>query len=187
MYERAAPTDGDGEQGGTPLIRIWNSKMARYLVPLAALALLGATMVACGDDDDDDEPTAAATTAASSPPATTTTAAAQPPATTTTAAAQPTATTAAQPTATTAQGATPIRVEDNAFAPESRTVTVGTEVTWQWAGSNPHSVVGTFNGAAVESATQTSGTFKFTFASAGTFEYQCGVHGQSMSGSIVVQ
>ena len=157
--------------------------MARYLVPLAALALLGATMVACGDDDDD-EPTAAATTAASSPPATRTTAAAQPTATT---AAQPTATTAAQPTATTAQGATPIRVEDNAFAPESRTVTVGTEVTWQWAGSNPHSVVGTFNGAAVESATQTSGTFKFTFASAGTFEYQCGVHGQSMSGRIVVQ
>lgn len=133
-------------------------------------------MVACGDDDDGDDPTTAATTAAGSPAARTTTAAVQP------------TTTTAQPTATTAQsGAVTIRVEDNAFAPESRTVPVGTEVTWQWAGSNPHSVVGTFAGAAVSSPTQNSGTFKFTFTSAGTFAYQCGVHGQTMSGTIVVQ
>ncbi|MEX0784363.1 MAG: cupredoxin domain-containing protein [Dehalococcoidia bacterium] len=167
------------------MIRFSGLRKARYLAPLGALALLGGTMSACGDDDDDDDdPTTAATTAASSPAATTTTAAAQPTATT----AQPTATTAAQPTATTAQpGATTIRVEDNAFAPESRTVTVGSEVTWQWAGSNPHSVVGTFAGAAVNSPQQTTGTFKFTFASAGTFSYICGVHGQSMSGQIVVQ
>jgi plastocyanin len=149
--------------------------MARFLVPVAALALLGGTMVACGDDDDDDdEPTAAATTAASSP------------ATTTTTAAQPTATTAAQPTATTAAGTT-IRVEDNVFVPGDVTVAVGDEVTWQWAGALPHSVEGEFNGEDVESEQQISGAFSFTFESAGTFEYICGVHGQSMAGRIVVQ
>ena len=169
--------NGDGPvQGGTVLIRIWNSKRARYLVPIAALALLGATMVACGDDDDDDdEPTAAATTAASSPATTTTTTAAQ-----------PTPTTAAQPTTATATGTT-IRVEDNVFVPGDVTVAVGEEVTWQWAGELPHSVEGEFGGEDVESDQQVSGTFRFTFDTAGTFEYICGVHGQAMAGRIVVQ
>ncbi|MGH2607806.1 MAG: cupredoxin domain-containing protein [Tepidiformaceae bacterium] len=159
------------------MIRIRELRRARYLAPLAALALVGGTMVACGDDDDDDDnPTAAATTAVSSPAATTTTAAAQPTATAT----QPPA------TATTAAGVT-IQVADILFNPDDETVPVGTEVTWQWAGDLPHSVIGEFAGEDVESEQQTSGTFRFTFESAGTFDYICGVHGQAMTGRIVVQ
>jgi plastocyanin len=160
------------------LTRIRELKRARYLAPLAALALVGGTMVACGGGDDDgDDPTATATTAASSPAATTTTAAAQPTATAT----QPAA------TATTQAAGVTIQVADILFAPDDETVPVGTEVTWRWAGELPHSVVGEFNGQEVKSEQQTSGTFRFTFASAGTFEYECGVHGKAMTGRIVVQ
>jgi plastocyanin len=146
------------------LIRFWDFRRARYLAPLAAVALVGGTMVACGDDDDDDDDgtaTRAATTAAATQPV-------------------------SDPTTATATG-TRISVGDNVFDPDEETVPVGTEVTWQWAGSNPHSVVGTFNGEDVESETQTSGTFEFTFDSAGTFEYQCGVHGAAMAGRIEVE
>ena len=149
------------------MIRLWEFRRAGYLAPLAALALVGGTMVACGDDDDDDDDggnetaTRAATTAAATQPA-------------------------GNPTTATATGVR-ISVGDNVFDPDEETVPVGTEVTWQWAGSNPHSVVGTFNGEDVESETQTSGTFEFTFDAAGTFEYQCGVHGAAMSGEIVVE
>ncbi len=158
------------------MIRFWKLRRAGYLAPVAALALVGGALAACGDDDDDDDgetPTGAATTAVSSPAATTT------PTTPPTQAA--TATTPAGP-----EGVT-IQVADILFNPDEETVPVGTEVTWQWVGELPHSVVGEFNGEDVESNQQVSGAFRFTFTSAGTFEYQCGVHGASMSGQIVVE
>jgi plastocyanin len=160
------------------LIRFWEFRKAGYLMPLAALALVGAVLVACGDDDDDDDngtPTGAATTAVNSPAATTTTAAA-------------TATQAAATATAPAEEGVTIQVGDNFFAPDEETVAVGTEVTWEWGGNAvPHSVVGTFNGEDVESEIQDSGMFSFTFESAGTFEYECGVHGAAMSGRIVVE
>ncbi|MEX0781886.1 MAG: plastocyanin/azurin family copper-binding protein [Dehalococcoidia bacterium] len=79
-------------------------------------------------------------------------------------------------------------VFDNTFSPGQRTVKAGDEVKWEWDGKNPHSVVGTFDGVAVDSG-QKSGkeTFSFKFEKAGTFEYQCGVHGAGMAGKITVQ
>jgi plastocyanin len=77
-----------------------------------------------------------------------------------------------------------ISVRDNSFSPAATTLATGTTVTWTWAGSNPHNV--TFaDGPA--SATQAAGTFSRTFASAGTFNYTCTVHGASMSGTITVR
>jgi plastocyanin len=148
--------------------------LTRSVLLFGALALaLGAA--ACGDDDDDDvapTPTAtraAATTAAGSSPA------------------------AASPAtgATTGSGAASggaVAVADNSFSPASVTIPKGGKVTWTWNGSNPHSVVGkTADGKDVKSSTQESGRFEFTFDASGTFAYQCGVHGPSMAGTVVVQ
>ena len=87
-----------------------------------------------------------------------------------------------------AQSAPAIAVADNSFSPGSLTVKAGTKVTWTWGGKNPHSVVGKFDGQDVKSEQLTgTGTFAFTFAKAGTFEYQCGVHGAAMTGKVIVQ
>ena len=77
-----------------------------------------------------------------------------------------------------------VAVRDNNFSPNATTVTPGTTVTWTWSGNNPHDV--TFaDGTA--SATQRAGTYQRTFAAAGTYPYQCSVHGASMSGTITVR
>jgi plastocyanin len=82
-----------------------------------------------------------------------------------------------------------VSIKDNSYDPATLTVKAGTTVTWDWNGSrNPHSVVGQFAGSTVDSGTKTgSGQFTFAFPSAGTFAYQCGVHGASMSGRVVVE
>ena len=78
-----------------------------------------------------------------------------------------------------------VQVQDNQYTPASVTVTTGTTVTWTWATGNygAHSVTfadGDNSGAKV------SGTHQRTFSNAGTFAYQCSVHGASMSGTVVV-
>lgn len=141
----------------------------RSILLVGALTLaLGAA--ACGDDDDDDvAPTPTATRAAGSSPA----------------AASP-ATGATTGSGTASGGA--VTVADNSFSPASVTIPKGGKVTWTWSGSNPHSVVGkTADGKDVKSSTQESGRFEFTFDAPGTFQYQCGVHGASMAGTVVVQ
>jgi plastocyanin len=112
---------------------------------------------------------------------------AQPPAQ---APAQPTAQQApAQPTTQQAQTPPMITVGDNTFTPPSVTVRTGTAVTWDWVNTrNPHSVVGRYAGQDVDSGRHTgSERFVFTFSSPGTFDFQCGVHGTSMSGRVTVQ
>lgn len=76
-----------------------------------------------------------------------------------------------------------VSVQDNQFSPANATVTVGTTVTWTWAGANQHNV--TFTGGPA-SATQVTGTYQRQFTAAGTFNYQCSIHGASMSGSVTV-
>jgi plastocyanin len=78
----------------------------------------------------------------------------------------------------------------DASGDENTTINVGDTVTWTFADGQPHTV--TADGGAFDSgAQQSSGTFQFTFASAGTFDYYCEVHGQAgglgMSGTITVQ
>ncbi|MGH2607804.1 MAG: cupredoxin domain-containing protein [Tepidiformaceae bacterium] len=81
-----------------------------------------------------------------------------------------------------------VAVLDNLFNPGQRSIKVGDEVNWDWNGTNAHSVVGTFDGAAVDSGQKSgSNRFTFKFEKAGTFEYHCGVHGAAMSGKITIQ
>ena len=78
-----------------------------------------------------------------------------------------------------------VRVSNNDFSPATRTIAVGTTLTWRWvSGSSTHNV--TFAGGPA-SPDQASGTFARLFSAAGTFAYQCSIHGASMSGTVTVQ
>jgi plastocyanin len=77
-----------------------------------------------------------------------------------------------------------VNVQDNQFAAAAVRLATGGTVRWTWRGDNPHNV--TFTGGPA-SATQSSGTFERTFATAGTFRYICTIHGQSMSGTVTVE
>ncbi len=87
-----------------------------------------------------------------------------------------------------AAGHVTVTISDNRFSPAEATVGVNNAVIWEWSGNNQHSVVGTFDGEDVESPRLTgTGTFVQSFGQAGTFEYQCGVHGASMSGTVIIE
>jgi len=88
-----------------------------------------------------------------------------------------------------------VQVGDNFFRsgrnstsnPAVDTIAAGGTVTWTWAGVNLHSVESTGSPSFTTSTVKTSGTYAFTFATPGTYTYDCGVHGASMSGRVVVQ
>jgi plastocyanin len=71
------------------------------------------------------------------------------------------------------------------------TVVAGGTVTWTWAAgeSLPHSVQSLGSPSFASSAIQSGGgkTYQVTFPSTGTYQYDCAVHGQMMTGRIVVQ
>lgn len=68
------------------------------------------------------------------------------------------------------------------------TIAAGGTVTWSWTGSLPHSVHSVGSPSFASSATMTgSGTYAVTFTTPGTYQYDCAVHGQLMTGTIVVQ
>jgi len=70
--------------------------------------------------------------------------------------------------------------------PAVDTIAVGGAVTWGFAGGF-HSTQSTGSPAFTSSATLTSGTYVFTFAAAGTYTYNCAIHGDLMTGRIVVR
>ena len=71
--------------------------------------------------------------------------------------------------------------------PAVDTVAVGGTVTWNWVGSLPHSVRSTGSPGFTSSTTQSSGSYQFTFSTAGTYSYDCAVHGPLMTGQVVVR
>lgn len=76
---------------------------------------------------------------------------------------------------------------NNTQNPAVDTVGVGGTVTWTWAGANPHSVESTGSPSFTSSTVKTSGTYAFTFNAAGTYTYDCAVHGAAMTGTVVVR
>ncbi|HKR54818.1 MAG TPA: plastocyanin/azurin family copper-binding protein [Gemmatimonadales bacterium] len=76
------------------------------------------------------------------------------------------------------------------YAPTSVTVSNGGKVTWTWAsGSIAHSVnwltaPGTLP---TSSGIQTTGTYQVTFTMPGTYTYDCLVHGEAMTGTVIVR
>lgn len=88
------------------------------------------------------------------------------------------------PTTPAGSTATAITVADNRFTPAATTVPAGTTITWSWTGAASHNV--TFDDGA-RSATQQSGSYQRSFATAGAYPYHCTIHGAAMSGTVTVQ
>lgn len=89
-------------------------------------------------------------------------------------------------TPTNPSNSTTVTVSDNEYNPASTSVTTGTTVTWNWAAGNYASHSVTFADGNGSAPAQMSGTHTRTFSAAGTYNYQCSVHGAGMSGSVVV-
>lgn len=71
--------------------------------------------------------------------------------------------------------------------PAVDTIVAGSTVTWTWTGSQPHGVRSVGTPSFTSSPTHTgSGTYVATFSNPGTYAYDCSVHGQAMTGRIVV-
>ena len=79
-------------------------------------------------------------------------------------------------------GVTTVDVRDNEFEPAAIQIAAGQTVTWTWSGSDDHNVVGD----GLESDTQSSGTYTYTFTAPGTYSYECTLH-FFMRGEVVVQ
>lgn len=77
-----------------------------------------------------------------------------------------------------------VTIDNFTFAPAELSVPVGTTVNWINRDDIPHSVVAkdkSFRSKALD----TDDRYSFTFASAGTYNYFCGLH-PHMTGKIVV-
>ncbi len=85
-----------------------------------------------------------------------------------------------------------ITVSDTGFSPGALQVPIGTQVFWEWTGKQEHQITGTFKGndgdIPVESLRlKGSGTFSYEFKTNGLFEYHCAVHGEAMSGQVIIK
>lgn len=138
----------------------------RSFLGLAAVGVLGMTLVGCGSDDGGAATTAPATSAAEPE--------------------EPT-TEAAAPTTTEADGDTvAVSMKDIQFVPKVVTVKVGQTVVWTNTESIQHDVRA-LKGAKFQSALfGEGGTYEFTPKTAGTVEYDCSVH-PGMVGTLNVE
>ncbi len=71
--------------------------------------------------------------------------------------------------------------------PAVDTIAAGGTVTWTWGGYYSHGVQSTGSPSFTNSVTQINGTYSYTFGAAGTYTYDCAVHGTAMTGTIVVR
>jgi len=78
-----------------------------------------------------------------------------------------------------------VTIDNFTFTPGELTVSVGTTVIWENDDDIPHTVVEK-NGLFRSKALDTNDSFSFTFTSAGTHDYFCGLH-PHMVGKIIVK
>ena len=72
--------------------------------------------------------------------------------------------------------------------PAVDTIAVGGVVTWTWSGPDAHSVRSIGSPSFASSTIQSGNkTFAVTFTAPGTYRYDCAVHGQAMTGTVVVR
>jgi len=88
-------------------------------------------------------------------------------------------------------GANEVWLQNIAFNPASRSIAVGTTITWTNKDNVTHTVTSGAPGSpsgAFDSGNMGNGaTFTHTFSSAGAFPYYCRIHGAAMTGMITVQ
>jgi amicyanin len=78
-----------------------------------------------------------------------------------------------------------ISIDNFTFAPAELTVPVGTVVTWTNRDDIPHTIVEN-NKTFRTKALDTDDSYSFTFTTAGTFNYICGIH-PFMMGKVIVK
>ena len=75
--------------------------------------------------------------------------------------------------------------------PAVDTIAAGETVTWTWGANSAayggHSVQSVGSTSFASSAVRSSGTHNVTFTTPGTYQYDCAVHGNAMTGTIVVR
>jgi plastocyanin len=79
-----------------------------------------------------------------------------------------------------------VTIDNFTFTPPELTVAVGTTVKWVNHDDIPHSVVNKDKVFRSNAALDTDDSFSYTFASAGTFDYFCGLH-PHMVGKVIVK
>ena len=84
-----------------------------------------------------------------------------------------------------AQEPNEVTIDNFTFGPPELTVAVGTTVKWVNHDDIPHNVVNK-DKAFRSKALDTDDSYSFTFASAGTYDYFCGLH-PHMQGKIIVK
>ena len=84
-----------------------------------------------------------------------------------------------------AQESNAVTIDNFTFGPQELTVAVGTTVKWVNHDDIPHNVIDK-NKAFRSKALDTDDAYSYTFASAGTFDYFCGLH-PHMVGKIIVK
>jgi amicyanin len=84
-----------------------------------------------------------------------------------------------------AEEANSVTIDNFSFTSPELTVAVGTTVKWVNHDDIPHNVVAT-NKAFRSKPLDTDDSYSFTFASAGTYDYFCGLH-PKMQGKIIVK
>jgi plastocyanin len=92
----------------------------------------------------------------------------------------------AQPAANAETGGNQVVIANFAFAPDTLTVPVGTEVTWVNQDDVPHTVTSDDRTTFASDLLDTDDTFSHTFDAPGTFGYFCSVH-PMMTATVVVQ
>jgi plastocyanin len=88
-------------------------------------------------------------------------------------------------------GVNEVWMQGIAFAPASKTISVGTTITWTNKDNTTHTATsgvpnspdGLFNSGNLGNG----GTFSFKFTTAGTFKYYCAIHGAMMTATMTVQ
>jgi len=78
-----------------------------------------------------------------------------------------------------------VTIDNFTFTPAELTISVGTTVTWENDDDIPHTVVEK-NKLFRSKALDTNDSYAFTFTSAGTYDYFCGLH-PHMVGKIIVK
>lgn len=76
-----------------------------------------------------------------------------------------------------------VNLQPATFDPADVSIAVGETVAWKWNGGVKHDV----EGEGFKSKVQSTGTFTYTFAKAGTFDYKCNIHPTTMKGTVTVE
>lgn len=85
----------------------------------------------------------------------------------------------------TSPGANEVWMQNTSFVPATKTVTVGTTITWTNKDAATHDVK-SGSGLFSSPSMGQNATFSYTFAAAGTYNYNCAFH-PGMNGTIIVQ